>query len=68
MEGVIPPSCRAIFWERNERAVRFYRKWGFERVGEADLIFEGVRFHDLILERPFNNFTTENTEKIKGSI
>jgi ribosomal protein S18 acetylase RimI-like enzyme len=58
-------------WERNERAVRFYRKWGFERVGEADLIFEGVRFHDLILERPFNNFTTENTEyteKTKGNI
>jgi diamine N-acetyltransferase len=39
-------------WERNERAVKFYRKWGFEQVGEADLSFEGMRFHDLILQRP----------------
>src|SRR5262249_13043303 len=38
-------------WEQNTRAVQFYRQQGFEPIGAADLNFEGVMFHDLILSR-----------------
>ncbi len=38
-------------WEQNIRAIQFYRQQGFEQIGAADLNFEGVIFHDLMLSR-----------------
>jgi ribosomal protein S18 acetylase RimI-like enzyme len=42
-------------WEQNARALAFYRKWGFAQVGAQDLNYQGVIFHDLVLERAIND-------------
>ncbi|MFN8499477.1 MAG: GNAT family N-acetyltransferase [Anaerolineae bacterium] len=38
-------------WERNGRAVAFYRKWGFEIVGHTHIPVDTVVFHDHVMER-----------------
>jgi ribosomal protein S18 acetylase RimI-like enzyme len=38
-------------WEENERAIRFYKKWGFRKVGEKQFILGRDEQTDLIMER-----------------
>lgn len=38
-------------WERNERAIAFYRRWGFEVVGEHDFQLGSDLQRDLVMER-----------------
>ena len=37
-------------WERNERAIRFYEKWGFREAGTHDFILGNDVQNDLIME------------------
>jgi ribosomal protein S18 acetylase RimI-like enzyme len=39
-------------WERNDRAIRFYEKWGFRRVGELTFVLGSQRQTDFVMERP----------------
>lgn len=39
-------------WHRNHRAQRFYRKWGFEHVGEHPFTFGTDAQTDLVFARP----------------
>jgi ribosomal protein S18 acetylase RimI-like enzyme len=41
-------------WERNERAIAFYKKHGFERVGRQDFHVAGEVHCDLVLRAPAN--------------
>ena len=41
-------------WERNPRAIVFYRKWGFEQAGTQTFRLGDDLQHDLILQRPVN--------------
>lgn len=36
-------------WERNERAIAFYRKWGFEEMGEQVFMLGEERQRDVVL-------------------
>jgi RimJ/RimL family protein N-acetyltransferase len=36
-------------WERNPRAVAFYRRRGFAQAGAMDIPVEGVAFHDIVM-------------------
>ncbi|MEB3210092.1 MAG: GNAT family N-acetyltransferase [Leptolyngbyaceae bacterium] len=38
-------------WKRNERAIAFYQRWGFEPVGERVFMLGADRQNDLILQR-----------------
>jgi len=38
-------------WEKNERAIRFYEKWGFRKVGETQFNLGRDAQNDLIMER-----------------
>jgi ribosomal protein S18 acetylase RimI-like enzyme len=38
-------------WEKNESAIAFYRKWGFEKVGIIEFILGSDVQHDFIMER-----------------
>jgi ribosomal protein S18 acetylase RimI-like enzyme len=38
-------------WEKNPRAIAFYRKHGFVQVGHAEVLVEDVVFHDFIMSR-----------------
>ena len=38
-------------WERNERAIRFYRKWGFEIVGAKVFLLGGDMQTDVVMVR-----------------
>lgn len=39
-------------WEKNEKALGFYRKLGFTHAGEQEFRFFSERQRDLVLERP----------------
>jgi GNAT superfamily N-acetyltransferase len=39
-------------WERNPRAIAFYRKWGFTQVGTQTFVLGADRQRDLVLARP----------------
>ena len=39
-------------WDRNARALAFYRRWGFEDAGTNPFVFGGVEYSDLVLVRP----------------
>jgi diamine N-acetyltransferase len=39
-------------WERNERALRFYRKWDFQAVGERGFQLGSDLQRDIVMERP----------------
>jgi ribosomal protein S18 acetylase RimI-like enzyme len=41
-------------WERNERAISFYRRWGFEVVGHHVFRLGSDDQSDLIMERAVN--------------
>ena len=41
-------------WERNERAIAFYRKCGFRHVGEVPFLVGNDLQTDLVLERPLH--------------
>lgn len=38
-------------WERNKRAIRFYRKWGFEIVGDKVFVLGGDQQTDVVMVR-----------------
>ena len=38
-------------WEKNNRALKFYQKWGFVNVGRHDFILGNTIQNDLIMER-----------------
>lgn len=38
-------------WERNERAIGFYRKWGFEEVGEQVFMLGEEQQRDVVMGR-----------------
>jgi diamine N-acetyltransferase len=38
-------------WDRNERGIAFYRRWGFEVVGEGDFLVGTDLQHDLLFAR-----------------
>jgi ribosomal protein S18 acetylase RimI-like enzyme len=38
-------------WERNPRAIAFYRKWGFEDVGSHDFLLGNDRQIDRLMVR-----------------
>lgn len=38
-------------WERNERAIRFYEAWGFEKVGEHDFVLGNDVQRDWIMQK-----------------
>lgn len=42
------PALYLSVWENNERAQRFYRRYGFEHVGEHGFMVGSVRDRDLI--------------------
>ena len=39
-------------WERNERAIRFYEKWGFRKVGIKKFMLGQDVQYDFVLQRP----------------
>jgi ribosomal protein S18 acetylase RimI-like enzyme len=38
-------------WEKNQRAIQFYRKWGFEVVGGLDFVLGTDVQHDFLMAR-----------------
>jgi len=50
-------------WEKNERALRFYRKWGFTQVGTQPFVLGSDRQTDLVLwltiQSAFGNHASE---------
>jgi ribosomal protein S18 acetylase RimI-like enzyme len=38
-------------WERNERAIAFYKKWGFEKFGECDFLLGNDVQHDWLMKK-----------------
>lgn len=39
-------------WEQNPRAIAFYRKWGFVKIGEQEFVLGDDIQHDAIMARP----------------
>ena len=39
-------------WEKNLRAIRFYEKWGFTKVGTKEFVLGSDMQHDHIMVRP----------------
>lgn len=39
-------------WERNQRAIRFYEKWGFNKVGDKKFVLGSDVQNDFIMVRP----------------
>jgi len=46
-------------WENNARALSFYRRWGFEVVGEHVFQLGADSQRDLIMMRPVSSVLTE---------
>ncbi|MGH2570074.1 MAG: GNAT family N-acetyltransferase [bacterium] len=38
-------------WEENARAIIFYERWGFRRVGTHEFVFGGKAYDDLVMAR-----------------
>jgi GNAT superfamily N-acetyltransferase len=47
-------------WERNPRAVAFYRKYGFTRVGEHTFMLGADAQTDWVLARPLGTLAAEH--------
>ena len=50
-------GCDGIWlgvWGKNERAIRFYRKWRFTQIGTQPFVLGNDRQTDLILWLPLN--------------
>lgn len=48
-------QCEVIWldvWERNERAIAFYRRWGFVQVGTQAFVLGSDVQNDLLMARP----------------
>jgi ribosomal protein S18 acetylase RimI-like enzyme len=48
-------GCDVIWldvWEENPRAIAFYRKWGFIKVGEQEFVLGDDIQHDALMSRP----------------
>jgi ribosomal protein S18 acetylase RimI-like enzyme len=41
-------------WEKNVRAIAFYEKWGFKKVGMKEFVMGSDVQHDFIMERSTN--------------
>jgi ribosomal protein S18 acetylase RimI-like enzyme len=54
-------------WERNPRAAAFYRKYGFERVGEHTFVLGADPQTDWILVRPLGGSTSRRSEPAPGT-
>jgi len=39
-------------WEKNQRAIDFYKKWGFERFGEHDFVLGSDVQTDWLMKKP----------------
>ena len=44
-------------WEKNQRAIRFYRKWGFTKVGTQQFVLGSDLQNDHILARPVDRIS-----------
>jgi ribosomal protein S18 acetylase RimI-like enzyme len=44
-------------WEKNLRAIRFYEKWGFTKVGTKEFVLGSDLQHDHIMARPVEMVT-----------
>ena len=44
-------------WEKNLRAIRFYEKWGFTKVGTKEFVLGSDLQHDRIMARPVEMVT-----------
>jgi len=42
-------------WEKNERAIKFYKKWGFREVGSQNFVLGSDVQNDLIMVRSINS-------------
>ena len=42
-------------WERNDRAISFYEKWGFATVGTKEFVLGSDAQTDLVMERSISN-------------
>lgn len=54
LEAAADHGARTIWlgvWERNPRAIAFYRKWGFEDVGSHDFLLGSDRQTDRVMMR-----------------
>jgi diamine N-acetyltransferase len=40
-----------LVWEHNTRAIKFYDKHGFEKIGRQDLMVGETAFHDFVMSR-----------------
>jgi ribosomal protein S18 acetylase RimI-like enzyme len=38
-------------WEKNKRAIHFYHKWGFQKVGEKDFLLGSDIQTDIVMQR-----------------
>ena len=38
-------------WERNQRAIDFYKSWGFEKFGECDFLRGDDLQHDWLMKK-----------------
>ena len=44
-------SIWAAVWEKNLRAIDFYKKWGFEKVGERSFMLGNEKQNDWVMEK-----------------
>lgn len=42
-------------WEKNERAISFYKKWGFEKFGEHDFLLGNDRQSDWLMMKKLSH-------------
>ena len=54
-------------WERNARALAFYRKWGFDVVGEHTFKLGEDPQHDLIMRRDLQSTEGDSGQTLSRS-
>ena len=52
IEAAFGGSAWLGVWSENHRALRFYARFGFEKVGDYDFVVGSTRDHEFILRRP----------------
>lgn len=50
-------------WEQNARAISFYRRWGFEPVGEMEFLWSGTLFRDAVMTRSVPTATSHQPRR-----
>ena len=48
-------------WQRNSRAIAFYRRWGFSAVGSGTFNWSGVEFRDFVMTRSLTSVATSGS-------